>query len=219
MSELRWVLIALGAIVIGLTWALSSGRVSAWLSRFRTGASTGERREPIVPATEADEAAPGVAHATQLPDDHQAADGEPIDRVVTVRFIPRADALNAEEAVLALRAAGLRLGRYGVFHMYVDDTDQETVFMVSNLTEPGSFELTNLTRATIPGMNFFLVLPGSGDPVERFDRMVDTARALARSLDADLKDERGSSWSIQRERYVREEIIAYRHQAEGRKGA
>jgi hypothetical protein len=42
--------------------------------------------------------------------------------------------------------------------------------------------------------------------------MVDVARSLARTLDADLHDEKGSSWSVQRERYVREEMIEYRHQ-------
>jgi FtsZ-interacting cell division protein ZipA len=61
-------------------------------------------------------------------------------------------------------------------------------------------------------MSFFMVLPGVGDPVSRFDQMVDVARSLARTLDADLHDEKGSSWSVQRERYVREEMIEYRHQ-------
>jgi FtsZ-interacting cell division protein ZipA len=44
--------------------------------------------------------------------------------------------------------------------------------------------------------------------------MVQTARSLAHDLEAELHDEKGSSWSIQRERYVREEIIRYRHQLE-----
>jgi len=44
--------------------------------------------------------------------------------------------------------------------------------------------------------------------------MIETARALSVQLKAELRDERGSSWSIQRERYLREEIIEYRHQAE-----
>jgi cell division protein ZipA len=65
-------------------------------------------------------------------------------------------------------------------------------------------------------MSFFMVLPGPGDPVARFDTMVSTARAMAVELDAELYDDRGSSWSIQRERYVREEIIEYRHQLERR---
>ena len=61
-----------------------------------------------------------------------------------------------------------------------------------------------------------MVLPGAGDPVARFDAMVETARGLSVELSADLFDERGSSWSSQRERYLREEIIEYRHQSERR---
>jgi cell division protein ZipA len=60
-------------------------------------------------------------------------------------------------------------------------------------------------------MSFFMVLPGEGDPIERFDSMVGTARSLARELDGELRDDKGSSWSIQRERYIREEIIEYCH--------
>jgi len=113
-----------------------------------------------------------------------------------------------------LRAAGLRHGRYGIFHKHASPLEDTPLFSVANLTEPGSFDLTRLADTTIPGMSFFMVLPGTGDPVERFDLMIETARSLARELDADLHDEKGSSWSIQRERYIREEIIAYRHQRE-----
>jgi cell division protein ZipA len=85
---------------------------------------------------------------------------------------------------------------------------------VASLTEPGTFDLDNVAQNTIAGLSFFLVLPGTGDPVARFDAMVETARALSVELESDLHDERGSSWSIQRERYLREEIIEYRHQLE-----
>jgi cell division protein ZipA len=61
-------------------------------------------------------------------------------------------------------------------------------------------------------MSFFMVLPGLGDPVVCFDEMIQAARALSKELDAEIFDEQGSSWSIQRERYIREEIIEYRHQ-------
>ena len=43
--------------------------------------------------------------------------------------------------------------------------------------------------------------------------MMNTARILSRSLNADLLDESGSTLSIQRERYIREEIIEYQHGA------
>jgi len=134
------------------------------------------------------------------------------DRIVTVRFVPKEQSLAGEKVVLALRGAGLKHGEYGIFHRFPDTTPGDVMFSVANLTEPGSFDLTDLAKTRVPGMSFFMVLPGSGDPVARFDLMVQTARLLARDLHAELHDEKGSSWSIQRERYVREEIIAYRHQ-------
>jgi len=54
-------------------------------------------------------------------------------------------------------------------------------------------------------------LPGPIDGTEAFDLMMTAARALAQSLDAELLDESGSTLSIQRERYMREEIIQYQH--------
>ena len=41
--------------------------------------------------------------------------------------------------------------------------------------------------------------------------MIAAARALSQSLDAELLDESGSTLSIQRERYMREEIIQFEH--------
>lgn len=222
MSDLRWVLIGLGALIIGLIWLAGSGRLKRLIPGRGPPADGDRRIEPI-----ADEVSPGGVSTDQ--DGESAASEESeeseeqvpagkIDRVITVRFVPRQQTLRGDTTVLALRAAGLRHGQYGIFHMFADESSRDSMFSVANLTEPGSFDLSNLSESKIPGMNFFLVLPGRGDPVERFDRMVDTARELARALDADLRDERGSSWSIQRERYVREELIEYRHEKDGPAG-
>ncbi|MEO8465091.1 MAG: cell division protein ZipA C-terminal FtsZ-binding domain-containing protein [Gammaproteobacteria bacterium] len=136
------------------------------------------------------------------------------DRIVALRLIPRDGELGAERAVQALRKAGLAHGRYAIFHQQQDTVKE--AFSVASLTEPGSFDLNNLEGTTIAGLSLFVVLPGAGDPVARFDAMVETARALSVELAADLFDERGSSWSSQRERYLREEMIEYRHQFERR---
>jgi cell division protein ZipA len=128
--------------------------------------------------------------------------------------VPRKDDLAVERAITALRSAGLEHGRYSIFHRQLG-TNREG-FSVASLTEPGSFDLEHSGEGTIAGLSFFLVLPGGGDPVARFDAMVETARALSVELAADLFDERGSSWSSQRERYLREELIEYRHQFERR---
>ena len=54
-----------------------------------------------------------------------------------------------------------------------------------------------------------MVLPGPVEGVEGFDLMMAAARALAQTLDGELLDESGSTLSIQRERYLREEIIQF----------
>jgi len=211
MWDLRWVLLGLGALVVVGVYLWSRGLGSRALfpemlrrkraePNFGDGADTGD-------AATTDGESPVVAE----PLSHRPARASP-DRVITLRLIPRGDELSTERTVTALIGAGLKHGRYGIFHR--DGVADEPAFSVASLTEPGSFDLANVQGATIAGLSFFIVLPGMGDPVARFDGMVETARALSVELEADLHDERGSSWSVQRERYLREEIIEYRHQAE-----
>jgi len=217
MTELRWVLLALGVLVIFAVYLWSRGLPQRWLEplaalrKRRTAEKV--RVEPDLGAEvrvneneeAAEEAIPAAASALD------PAPPAPVETIVTLRFIPNRKAIACDRVILALRAAGLKHGRYDIFHKHADEFSDEPLFSVANLTEPGSFDLSRLSETKIPGMSFFMILPGVGDPVERFDQMVTTARELARELDGELRDEKGSSWSIQRERYVREEIIEYRH--------
>ena len=215
MVELRWVLLVLGAALLLGVYLWGRGVLQRFVPRRALARRWLPWRPELQPQADGT-SPPGPEAAVES---LQAQEGQGIDvhpasrpdRVITVRFIPKRKPLTAEKAILALRSAGLQHGRYGIFHRLSDGGAFEALFSVANLTEPGSFDLTNLGKP-ISGMSFFMVLPGDGDPVSRFDMMVETARALAHDLDAELHDERGSSWSIQRERYVREEIIEYRHQ-------
>ena len=209
MWDLRWVLLGLGAlVVVGVyLWTKSLGGRSLLPDALRK-----KRSEPSfdddagVASPPPDLAAPVAAEPARKPSRSAP------DRVITLRLIPRGEELSTERAVTALTGAGLKHGRYGIFHR--DGVAGEPAFSVASLTEPGTFDLASEQDATIAGLSFFIVLPGLGDPVARFDAMVETARALSVELQSDLHDERGSSWSVQRERYLREEIIEYRHQAE-----
>jgi cell division protein ZipA len=205
--ELRWVLLGLGALLVIGVYLWTKGVFSRRLpfqSRLRSEPTIGD----VAP-----EGASIAEAASAAPPPEKPARKAP-ERIVALRLIPRTGELGSEKAVLALRAAGLQFGRYKIFHRMKPEYGEEPVFSVASLTEPGSFELANLGETTIAGLSLFVVLPGIGDPVDRFDKMIETARALAVELEADLHDERGSSWSVQRERYVREEIIEYRHQLE-----
>ena len=212
MWDLRWVLLGLGALVLVGVYLWSRGIVSRDMlpalprRKPRTEPSIGEPLQPEPPA-------PEIPSLVETVSEEEKARPPP-DRIVVLRLVPRAEELPAERAVSALRSAGLEHGRFAIFHRQLG-TNREG-FSVASLTEPGSFDLEHLDGTTIAGLSFFVVLPGSGDPVARFDAMVETARALSVKLAADLFDEGGSSWSSQRERYLREELIEYRHQFERR---
>ena len=221
MWDLRWVLLGLGALVLVGVYLWSRGIVSRKMlpalprRKQRTEPIIGEPPQPVAipeqaPAPESTPAPPPLVETA--PEEERAR--PPPDRIVALRLVPRDGELPAERAVAELRNAGLEHGKYSIFHRQLG-TNREG-FSVASLTEPGTFDVENLGSSTIAGLSFFVVLPGSGDPVARFDAMVETARALSVELAADLFDERGSSWSSQRERYLREELIEYRHQFERR---
>ena len=200
MWELRWILVILGILVIAGVY---------WFSKRRSSAPPDPRR-----------AEPTLTDEVQLDGDGRVQTDGPeknpppkaVDRVVTLRLVsPQDKPMSAESVVIALRRHGLRHGRYGIFHREGKD-GQQPVFSAASLVEPGSFDLSSLKEARLPGVSLFMVLPSPVDGVSAFDDMVHTARELAQELGADLFDEQGSSWSFQRERYVREEIIQYRHQ-------
>lgn len=211
MWDLRWVLLGLGALVLVGVYLWSRGIVSR--DMLPTLPRRKERTEPSIGEPPPLEPTPQPESLVETVSEEEKARPGP-ERVVALRLIPRGAELRTERAVSALRNAGLEHGRYAIFHRQLG-TNREG-FSVASLTEPGSFDVEHVGHATIAGLSFFLVLPGNGDPVSRFDAMVETARALSVELAADLFDERGSSWSSQRERYLREELIEYRHQAERR---
>ena len=133
-------------------------------------------------------------------------------KIVTLRLIGREKKpFQGDELILSMRGIGLRHGKFGIFHRYDGNDESRTIFSAASLVEPGSFDLANIKDQQIPGISLFLVLPGPVESVEGFDLMMAAARALSQSLDGELLDESGSTLSIQRERYLREEIIQFQH--------
>lgn len=200
MSELRWILLGLGALLIASVYFFARRPLPKLPIRRKAPAP--DSADPETPST-----APADSQVEPAQQRHRSP-----EKVVTLRVVCRhQNEMKAQEAVLALKRVGLVHGKYGIFHRLADDGTDEPLFSVASLTEPGSFDLANLKGANIAGLSLFLVLPGRSDPVRRFDEMIELARDLADGLDGVLLDERGSSWSIQRERYIREEIIRYQH--------
>jgi len=206
MDGLRWLLLLFGLLVIAGVYLLSRRE----RGKAKNEESTSDRREPSLLAD-------SVASPAEGEDDSPAPDGDTENaaseqKIVTLRVVARdKGAFAGDDLILNLRGIGMRHGQFGIFHRHEDMDDSEVVFSVASLVEPGSFDLENIKEQKIPGISVFMVLPGPIDGAKAFDLMMAAARTLSQSLNAELLDESGSTLSIQRERYLREEIIQYQH--------
>jgi len=197
MDGLRWLLLLVGLLVIG----------GVYLYSRREKASADEDEAPL------DRVEPSLDDADPVVEDEEdltAADTP--QKIVTVRIVAREKkSFPGDELVLSMRGIGLRHGKFGIFHRYDGSDESKTIFSAASLVEPGSFDLQNIKGQEIPGISLFMVLPGPVDSTEAFDSMMAAARTLTQSLNGELLDESGSTLSIQRERYLREEIIQFQH--------
>jgi cell division protein ZipA len=220
MDGLRWLLLLFGLLVIVGVYFYSR--------REREGKQSSNRKarpERVEPSLDGGTAISEV----ELEDDHlygddgvndievdvvPETDGPPSPRqkIVTMRLVAKKHgAFAGDDLILNLRSVGMRHGKFGIFHRYHGADDKKVIFSAASLVEPGSFDLENIKNQKIPGISLFMVLPGPLDGCQAFDLMMEAGRTLTKALHAELLDESGSTLSIQRERYLREEIIQYQH--------
>lgn len=220
MASLRWILFIFGIGVIAAVFLYSRGWLQSLLPRERSGT---RRRDPLLfdlegadePDARRPELVPELTAEVEPPaaaSDIEAVVDDRSSKIIAIRLLPKSqEGFPGEDLVRGLREAGLRFGEFDIFHRQDARPGAQTSFSVASLVEPGSFDLTNLQEVNYPGISLFIVLPGPGDPLRAFDEMLSTARTLAQSMDGDLFDESGSTLSVQRERYMREELIEYQH--------
>ena len=202
MDGLRWLLLLAGVLLVAGVYLYS--RIDR--SKSVAAPDSSPRVEPTIDDDGQDVEV--VDEPQSVEDDQQ----ETPQKIVTLRLVAHdGGAFRGDELVLCLRGIGMRHGKFGIFHRFDGNDETQTIFSAASLVEPGSFDLTNIKDQKIPGISLFLILPGPIDAVEGFDLMMTTARTLAQSLGADLLDESGSTLSIQRERFMREEVIQFQH--------
>lgn len=210
MDGLRWLLLLVGLFVVAGVYLYT---------RFQRDRTEDQSDSEL--SGDKVETSPGGLDATggerlvepTLDDDvDDSAAPESVQKIVTLRVVARGNgAFPGDDLVLSLRGIGMRHGKFGIFHRFEGSDEEKIIFSAASLVEPGSFDMANIKEQKIPGISLFMVLPGPMDGAKGFDLMMAAARALSQSLDAELLDESGSTLSIQRERYLREEIIQHQH--------
>jgi FtsZ-interacting cell division protein ZipA len=133
MTNLRWALLALGILVIAAIYLWSQGIPQRWLAPL--AALRKERRANSVRV----EPEIGDSLPEELDDPEPEAEperpvvpDEPAETIVTLRLIPNEKEIACNKVILALRAAGLKHGRYGIFHRQLSDVSDEPKFSVAN---------------------------------------------------------------------------------------
>jgi cell division protein ZipA len=207
MDGLRWLLLLSGLLVVGGVYLYSRRE------RAKEEEEQGSSPERIEPSLDDESIAPpSDAESAITTDDEDAENAVAEQKIVTLRIVARdKGAFRGDDLVLSLRGIGMRHGKFGIFHRYEGTDEDVVIFSVASLAEPGTFNLSNIKEQQIPGISMFMVLPGPMRGAESFDLMMIAARALSEALHAELLDESGSTLSIQRERYLREEVIRYEH--------
>jgi cell division protein ZipA len=221
MDGLRWLLLLFGLLVVAGVYFYSRRERDA-KQQPAPRAQRPERVEPSLHGDATDDAELQEEQYTEFeavyaPEDEPETESpepapSPQQKIVTMRLVAKKHgAFAGDDLILNLRSVGMRHGKFGIFHRFHDDDDRQVVFSAASLVEPGSFDLENVKNQKIPGISLFMVLPGPLDGCQAFDQMMEAGRTLTKALHGELLDESGSTLSIQRQRYLREEIIQYQH--------
>ncbi len=209
MGDLRWILFIAGLVILAIVYLYSKYRAS---QPKESRSNITERREPAFGGV------PQPASSDPEPDEPLSVDTdeETQQKVITIRLLATGKTgFPAEETIIQMRKAGLRHGQYGIFHRHPEQDETKCMYSIASLAEPGSFNLSRMKVETYPGISLFLVMPGAVNALDAFDDMIETGKTMAKNLNGELVDEQGSTLSIQRERFLREEVIRFEHQHSG----
>ncbi|MEM7282342.1 MAG: cell division protein ZipA [Pseudomonadota bacterium] len=221
MTELRWILLAVGVVLLAGIYFFWNRKLSVKKPDFlkksdqssnRTEPSLGgeadfvdylEGSEPKLQATQSQEETPAQAETPAKPQDDNT-------RIVSLHVAAGGAArFPGSQVVQVLHDNGLMHGKFGIFHRNVEGRSDQVAFSVANMLEPGTFDLGNIDNLSTPGVTFFMVLPSPVDGVRVFTDMLEVARSIALELGGDVLDQQGSSMSNQAAGHIREEIIAF----------
>lgn len=129
-----------------------------------------------------------------------------VQDVIALHVVARQRPFNGEDLLRAILGFGLRFGDMSIFHRHERPTGQgKVLFSMAKAVEPGTFDLHAMSGEEIPGVTFFLSLPGVNS-IHAYDIMVDTAKRLAIELQGEILDQQQQPLTRQLVEHYRERV-------------
>ncbi|WP_162844039.1 cell division protein ZipA C-terminal FtsZ-binding domain-containing protein [Sinobacterium caligoides] len=108
------------------------------------------------------------------------------------------------------KACDIQLNKSKIYLRHEEAAGKGAVqFSVANLVDSGVFAPDDTGDIYIPGVCFYLTLPGPKEPLNAFEAMLQTAEYLAKNLGGMMKDREGSDINKQVLEYYRYDIREY----------
>lgn len=222
MSELRWILLGLGAVILGAMYYFGS-RPKPKKAEKRSNSR--EKADDPTPAEMSRElealgqliadqragAAISGENTAPTPNAEPAAPIREHDKIVTL-LIKAAPGHQISGMALkdAADKAGLEFGAMGIFHrMHDGAVGREPLLSLANLFQPGTLDLTRPDLFQTEGLALFLTLPAPISALDAWDALLATGQRLAGLLNANLLDDGHCELSRQRLAHLREEMREY----------
>lgn len=129
-----------------------------------------------------------------------------VQDVIAMHVVCDEQPFNGEDLLRAILNYGLRFGEMAIFHRHEQPTGQGRIlFSMAKAVEPGTFDLEAMTGETVPGVSFFLSLPGVNS-IHAYDIMADTVKRLATEMQGRMLDEQQQPLTRQLIEHYRERV-------------
>ncbi|NOX92699.1 MAG: cell division protein ZipA [Gammaproteobacteria bacterium] len=138
---------------------------------------------------------------------------EPLVLSVSI-FTDGEENFSGPEIKEALEAEGLRHGAMRIFHFHDPDKkdiseNDDAVFSVASVLEPGFFDLKKLDEMQTPGLMLFCQLPGPLSGEDALEAMLDKGRGLAVRLHGHMCDDKRNRFTAQARNHYLDRIAAF----------
>lgn len=229
-STLRWILIILGLLILGLILVFGNPgkkkqpRASRKEKNREAGKPGQVRREPTLgpvdDATVEDEEpeiTPGDQGVLAIDEEPKpkpkprrtGPPPPPPDKIITLYLIARDNhVITGAQLLEASVKTGMDFGDLDIFHR-ISEGESQPVFSLANAAKPGHFDRGAWPEFETRALVLFLTLPNPRQALDAWDAMMATANRMAGILTAEVHDEERHPFSRQREAQIREEMREY----------